>query len=53
VTSHKLHTGAIEVGLDREQAMKSIFGLWPLHPKQADDDLFIDTREKMKKSPVT
>jgi hypothetical protein len=46
-------SGAIKVGLDGEQAMKNIFGSWPLHPKQADYDLLKDLRKKIKQSPIT
>jgi hypothetical protein len=49
---YAIQSGAIEVGLDGEQAMKTIFGNWPLHPKQPDYDLLKDLREKIKKSPL-
>jgi hypothetical protein len=47
-------SGKIKVGLDGEQAMKNIFGNWPLlYPGQADYDLLKDLREKIEKSPIT
>jgi hypothetical protein len=48
---HTIQAGAIEVGLDGEQAMKTIFGNWPLHPKQPDYDLLKDLREKSRNPP--
>ena len=50
---HSITSGAIEVGLDGDQAMKTIFGEWPLHPKQADYDLLKDLRKKISLSPLT
>jgi hypothetical protein len=50
---YSITSGALEVGLDGDQAMKNIFGNWPLHPKQADYDLLKDLRKKIKESPVT
>jgi hypothetical protein len=49
---HSITTGAIEVGLDGDQAMKNIFGVWPLHPKQADYDMLKDLRKKISQSPL-
>jgi hypothetical protein len=50
---HAITSGAVEVGLDGDQAMKNIFGTWPLNPKQADYDLLKDLRKKIKDSPIT
>jgi hypothetical protein len=50
---YSITAGAVKVGLDGDQAMKNIFGTWPLHPKQADYDLLKDLRKKIKKSPLT
>ena len=49
---HDINSGAIEVGLDGEQAMKNVFGDWPLYPTQADYDLLKDLREKIRQSPL-
>jgi hypothetical protein len=49
---YSITSGAVEMGLDGEQAMKNIFGEWPLHPKQADYDLLKDIRKKIKRSPL-
>ena len=49
---YNITSGAIEVGLDGDQAMKNIFGDWPLYPKQADYDLLKDLQEKIRKSPL-
>jgi hypothetical protein len=49
---HGITSGAVQVGLDGDQAMKEIFGTWPLHPSQADYDLLKDLRAKIKKSPL-
>jgi hypothetical protein len=45
---YAIQSGVMEVGLDGDQAMKSIFGSWPLHPKQPDYDLLKDHREKSR-----
>jgi hypothetical protein len=51
---HSITSGAVKFGLDGEQAMKHIFGSWPLmHPKQADYDLLKDLWQKIKQSPIT
>jgi hypothetical protein len=50
---YSIKSGAVEVGLDGDQAMKNIFGTWPLHPQQADYDLLKDLRRKIHQSPVT
>jgi hypothetical protein len=49
---HGITEGSIEVGLDGDQAMKNIFGKWPLNPRQADYDLLKDIRAKIAKSPL-
>jgi len=46
-------SGAIEVGLNGNQAMKTIFREWLLHPKQADYNLLKDLRKKISQSPLT
>jgi hypothetical protein len=50
---HSITSGVVKVGLDGDQAMKNIFGKWPLHPKQADYDILKDLRKEIKKSPLT
>jgi hypothetical protein len=50
---YSIQDGIIEVGLDGEQAMKSLSSTWPLHPRQADYDLLQDIRAKIAKSPIT
>ena len=49
---HSITSGAAEVGLDRDQAMKNTFGNWPLHPQQADCDPLKDLQKKTKKLPL-
>jgi hypothetical protein len=49
---HDVTFGAVEVGLHGDQAMKNVFGDWPLYPGQADYDLLKDLREKIRRSPL-
>jgi hypothetical protein len=49
---HDIKFGAVEVGMDGDQAMKSVFSDWPLCPGQADYDLLKDLQEKTRRSPL-
>jgi NAD(P)-dependent dehydrogenase (short-subunit alcohol dehydrogenase family) len=49
---HNITFGAVEVGLDGNQAMKNVFGDWPSYPGQADYDLLKDLWEKIRRSPL-
>jgi hypothetical protein len=51
-SAHGVLSGAIEVGLDGDQAMKACSGLWPLKADQVDFDLLQDIRAKIKHSPL-
>jgi hypothetical protein len=51
-SAHGVLSGAIEVGLDGDQAMKACSGLWPLKADQADFDLLQDICAKIKHSPL-
>ena len=50
---HRVTSGAIEIGLDGEEAMKSVFAEWDPKPENADYDLILDIRRKLAKLPIT
>jgi hypothetical protein len=51
-SAHGVLSGAIEVGMDGDQAMKVCSGFWPLKADQADFDLLQDIRAKIKCPPL-
>jgi hypothetical protein len=50
--THSITSGAIEVGLDGERAMKVVSQDWEPSPTDPDFDLIYDIRAKIKKLPV-
>jgi hypothetical protein len=46
-------SGAIEIGLDGDQAMKAVADTWPLDPGNPDYDLLQHVRGKIRVSPLT
>jgi hypothetical protein len=50
---HQLSSGHVTIGLDGEQALKTVEGLWPLNAEQPDFDLLCDIRSKIQQLPIT